>query len=83
MHEGSAKGEEPDEREEDGNAGHDFGVDEPAQAPTVNSVHPVQVVSVDTGDDGGKSQLCQAQDHANEVCQDHLGGFWGTLEGIF
>lgn len=78
MHEGSAKGEEPDEREEDSNTSHDFSVDESAQAPTVDPVHPVEVVSVDSGDDGGKGQLRQAQDHASEVGQDHLGGLRRT-----
>lgn len=55
--EAAGEGEQPEERQQDGNAGDDLGVDEPAQGPGRLPSAGVQVVSGDTCDDGSKGQL--------------------------
>lgn len=55
--EAAGEGEQPEERQQDGDAGDHLGVDESAQGPGRLPPAGVQVVSSDTCDDGRKGQL--------------------------
>lgn len=58
MDEATGKGEHPDDGEEDGQAGDDFGVDEAAELPAgLVAAGQGKVVACDTGGNGGKDQL--------------------------
>lgn len=69
----SREGEQPDQGQEDGYAGDSHRVDEPAQMPGAG-VGLVNVVSGDTGDNGGKDELCRPQHHAHKAIQGHGAG---------
>lgn len=57
MDEGATEGEQPDDGEDDGQAGDDFGVDEGALRPARSVFDRVQVVTSDAGHDSCKGQL--------------------------
>lgn len=57
MGEATGEWEEPDDGEEDGESGYHFGVDETALVPAASVVDVVQVLAVDSGDDGAEGQL--------------------------
>lgn len=78
--EGAAEGEEPDDREEDAEGGDDIRVDEAALVPGRSTLRDVQIVGCDSQDDGRKGQLRQAEDHGDEVRQNHFGGFGVELD---
>jgi len=74
---GARPGEQPDEGEEDGEGGDDLGVDEAGEGPRVlkaRPVHVMQVAAVDAGDDGGKGELCGAQDGTAKLKNGHGSG---------
>lgn len=73
MDEAAGEGEQPDDGEQDSKSSDDFGVDEAALRPSAGVADRVEIGAVESGDDGGKDQLRNAKDHANEVCQDHIG----------
>lgn len=54
MDEARGEGDQPDEREENGNARNDFGVYEASLAPARCVLDLVEVVPVDTRDDGSE-----------------------------
>ncbi|KAJ3566742.1 hypothetical protein NPX13_g7022 [Xylaria arbuscula] len=68
------EGDQPDERKENGNAGNDFGVYETSLAPARRILHMVEVVPVDTRDDGSEHKLRDAEDDGGETGQDHVCG---------
>lgn len=69
--EGAAEGEQPDDGEQDAERGDDVGVDEAAQVPGRRAVAEVQVVRRDAQHDSAKDQLSQAEDHGEEVGENH------------
>ena len=101
MDEAAGEGEQPDDGEDDGQAGDDFGVDEAALVPAGGSRHGMEPVARQAGHNGGKGQLVrlksvygapsipqcgagfgathlrEAEDHGDEIDQNHLGGFIG------
>lgn len=56
--EAAREGEQPQQREQDGQAGDDLGVDEAREVPR-GVVRVVEVVARDAGDDGGEDELRQ------------------------
>lgn len=71
--EGTAEGEQPDDGEQDCEAGDHFGVDEAPEVPRAGALDRMQVVAVEACHDGGKRQLREAQDDGEEVGEDHVG----------
>ena len=63
---GRGERDQPDEREENGDAGHHLGVDEAAEGPRVG-IGLVQELAIDAGDDGGKGELRGAEQEADEA----------------
>ena len=57
MDERAGEGEQPDDGEEDGQAGNDLGVDEAAQLPGRRALGVVEVLAGETCDDGRECQL--------------------------
>ncbi len=74
MDERAAEGEQPDDGEDDGKTGDDLGVDEAALVPRRRSLGEVEVLARQTGDDGSECQLRQAEDHGQEINENHVGG---------
>lgn len=72
MDEGSGKREEPDDGRDDADASDDFGVDEASLVPRGRPLDLVEVVAVDARHDGCEGQLRQAEDHREEVNEQHL-----------
>lgn len=66
MHEGPREGDQPDEREEDGYARDDLGVDEAAMTPARRMANQVQVLAIDACDNGSKHQLRDAEDDGRD-----------------
>lgn len=71
---GAAEGEEPDDGEQDAQSGHHDRVDVSALLPARHAISDVEIARRDTEDDGGEGQLRQAEDHGDEVDENHLGG---------
>ena len=67
---GGGERDQPNEREEDGDAGHHLGVDEAAESPRVG-IRLVQELAIDARDDGGKGELRAAKQEADEAIQGH------------
>lgn len=61
--EGAAKGEQPDDGQEDGKAGHHLGVDPPPMLPGRGTFRRVEVLARQAGHDGPEGDLRQAEDH--------------------
>lgn len=71
---GAAEGEEPYDGQDDAETGNDFGVDEPRLIPRGAAGDRVEVVAIDAGHDTGEDQLPKAEDHRQDVDENHLGG---------
>ncbi|KAH8156743.1 hypothetical protein CIB48_g11506 [Xylaria polymorpha] len=63
---GPRKGDQPDKRKENGNAGDNLGVDETALAPARGMTNLMEVVAIDACDNGRKRQLRDAEDDGHE-----------------
>lgn len=72
MNEATGEREEPDDGKENGETSYHFGVDETALVPTVGIFDGMEILPVDSSDNSSKRQLRKAEDHGEDVCQDHL-----------
>lgn len=67
---GAREGNEPDQGKEDAERRNDFGVNE-APLGAARALVVVEVLAVDTGDNGGEDELRAAQDQANKTVDGH------------
>lgn len=67
---GVGEGDEPDQGKEDAESRHDFSVDE-APLREMGAPGVVQVLTVDTGDDGSKDELCAAENQTDNAIDGH------------
>jgi len=70
----AAEGEEPKEGEQDREAGDDLGVDEASLVPGRAVGNSMEVVAGEASDDGREDQLRQAEDHGEQVSENHDDG---------
>lgn len=76
VNEAAAKGQEPEDGQQHGDGRDGDGVDVAAIVPCRGVVPLVQELTRETGNDGGKDQLRHAEDHGDDIRDDHFGGLW-------
>ena len=67
VNEAAAEGEQPDDGQEDGQAGDDLGVDEATQLPGRGTLGIVQVLAGEASDDGCEGQLWMESVHCLDI----------------
>lgn len=71
MHKRPREGNEPYQRNEDGQCRDDFGIDPAALRPVGRMAVLVKVLACDSSDNGGEDELCRSEDNVDDAIQRH------------